>query len=93
MMMATAINPRQQIPTIRMIKTKLIMIIIKNTTSKPIPASTRITSNINSHMELEATTMNRVLSIILFELILSLLSKGLLQCGCQQSVSARRWLL
>lgn len=76
MMRATASKPPQQILTIRMIKTKVIMIIIKNTTSKPMPASIRITSNINKHMEVGVTTMNRVLSITLFELILNLLSKG-----------------
>ncbi len=76
MMRATAIKPPQQILTIRMIKTKVIMIIIKITTSKPTPASIKITSKINSHMEVGVTTMNRVLSITLFELILNLLSEG-----------------
>lgn len=76
MMRATAIKPPQQILTIKMIKTKVIMIIIKITTSKPMPASIRITSNINSYMEVGVITMNRALSITLFELILNLLSEG-----------------
>lgn len=75
-MRATAIKPPQQILTIKMIKTKVIMIIIKITTSKPMQASIRITSNINRHMEVVVTTMNRALSITLFELVLNLLSEG-----------------
>lgn len=61
MMMATAINPRQQILTIRMIKTKVIMITIKNTISNHMRASIRTTNSINSHMEVVATTMKRAL--------------------------------
>lgn len=75
-MTVTAIKPPQPILTFRTIKTKVIMIIIKNITSKPMPASIRITSNIINHTEVGVTTMNRVFSITLFELILNLLSEG-----------------
>lgn len=60
MMMAMAINPRQQILTIRMIKIKVIMITIKNTTSNHMSASIRtINNNNNSPMEVVVTTMKR----------------------------------
>lgn len=63
MMMAMAINPRQQILTIRMIKIKVIMITIKNTTSNHMSASIRTINNNNNHnnspMEVVVTTMKR----------------------------------